>query len=101
MTYRMATMEYYYYTDSDLAKMTSEDKKAAKRYLIEKMDLDEGVDFGSDMTKASAQKLMDQEMNELRNDISNTYTLTEDNTGENKHIVKDPEFAAGKRITLK
>lgn len=101
MTYRMATMEYYYYTDSDLAKMTSEDKKAAKRYLIERMDLDEGVDFGSDMTKASAQKLMDQEMNELRNDISNTYTLTEDNTGENKHIVKDPEFAAGKRITLK
>lgn len=101
MTYKLETKEYYYYPDSELEKMSTDEKKAAKKFLIDVKELDEGVDFASDMTKASAQKLMDKEMNELRNDISNTYTLTEDNTGENKHIVKDPEFAAGKRITLK
>ena len=53
------------------------------------------------MTKGSAQKLADQEMKEMKNEISNTYTLTEDNTGDHKHIVMDPEFAQGKKITLK
>ena len=37
----------------------------------------------------------------MKNDISNTYTLTEDNTEDNKHIVMDPEFAKGVKITLK
>lgn len=101
MTYKLETMEYYYYPDSQLEKMSADDKKKAKRYLTDELELDEGVDFASDMTKASAQKLMNQEMKTMKNDISNTYTLTENNTGENKHIVVDPEYAKGKRITLK
>ncbi len=100
MTYKLESMEYYYYPDSQLAKMSADEKKAAKRYLINELELDEGVDFASDMTKESAKKLMNKEMSEMRNDISNTYTLTEDNTGEHKHIIKDPEYANGKRITL-
>lgn len=100
MTYRLSTMEYFYYPDSQLEKMTTEEKKEAKEFLIEEMELEEGVDFASDMTKASAKQLMNQEMKELKDDISNTYTLTEDNTGENKHIVVDPEFAKGVNITL-
>lgn len=100
MTYKLETMEYYYYPDSQLAKMSADEKKAAKRYLINELELDEGVDFASDMTKESAKKLMNKEMSEMRNDISNTYTLTEDNTGEHKHIVKDPEYANGKKIML-
>ena len=101
MTYKLETMEYYYYPDSQLAKMSADDKKKAKRYLLDEMELDEGVDFAPDMTKESAKKLMDREMADRKKDISNTYTLTEDNTGDNKHIVKDPEFSGGKRITLK
>lgn len=101
MTYKLETMEYYYYPDSQLAKMSADDKKKAKRYLLDEMELDEGVDFAPDMTKESAKKLMDREMVDMKKDISNTYTLTEDNTGEHRHIVKDPEYANGKRITLK
>lgn len=101
MTYKLETMEYYYYPDSQLEQMSADEKKAAKKFLTDEMELDEGVDFATDMTKASAQKLVNQEMKDLKNDISNTYTLTENSTGDNKHIVLDPEFAAGKKITLK
>lgn len=101
MTYRLQSMDYYYYTDEQLKKMTAEQKKQAKKVFTDELELDEGVDFASDLTKASAKKLMDQEMKSLKNDISNTYTLTEDNTGTNKDIILDPEFAKGVRITLK
>lgn len=100
MTYKLETAEYYYYPDSQLKKMSDAEKKEAKKFLTDVMELDEGVDFASDMTKASAQKMVDQEMKSLKEEISNTYTLTEDNTGDNQHIVVDPEFAAGKQITL-
>lgn len=101
MTYRLQSQDYYYYPDSELKDMSADDKKAAKKHLTDDLDLDEGIDFASDLTKASAQKLMNQEMKELKNDISNTYTLTENNTGDNKHIIMDPEFAKGVKITLK
>lgn len=101
MTYKMESTKYYYYPDSELEKMSEDDKKAAKKYLTDVKELDEGVEFASDMTKASAQKMMNQEMKDLKDDISNTYTLTENSTGDNKHIVLDPEYAAGKKITLK
>lgn len=100
MTYKLETKEYYYYPDSQLEKMSDDTKKAAKKYLTDDLELDEGVDFAPDMTKASAQKMVNEEMAVLKNDISNTYTLTENNTGDNKHIIVDPEYAAGKKITL-
>ena len=100
MTYKLETMEYYYYPDSELEKMSADEKKKAKKYLTDELELDEGVDFASDMTKESARKLMNQEMKELKSDISNTYTLTEDNTGDNKDIILDPNFAKGVKITL-
>jgi hypothetical protein len=101
MTYKLVTADYYYYPDSQLEAMSADDKKAAKKYLTDDLELDEGVDFASDMTKESAKKLMNQEMKDMKNDISNTYTLTEDNTGENKNIIVDPTFAKGVKITLK
>lgn len=100
MTYRLASMGYYYYTDAELAKMTAEEKKAAKKYLTDEMDLDAGVDFGTNMTKAEADALANKEISDLKNEISNTYTLTENNTGDNKNIILDPEFAKGVNITL-
>ena len=101
MTYKLSTMHYYYYADNELAAMSADEKKAAKKFLTDDMDLDEGVDFASDMTKESAEKLMNKEMKEMKNDIENTYTLTEDNTGDNKNLIVDPEFAKGVKITLK
>ena len=65
MTYRLQTMDYYYYTDSDLADMDSDAKKAAKKFLTDDLELDEGIDFPSDLTKASAQKMAAQEIKDL------------------------------------
>lgn len=100
MTYRLQSTEYYYFKDSDLAAMSADEKKKAKAYLTDELELDEGVDFSSGMTKAGAEKLAKQEIKDKKGEISNTYTLTEDNTGDNKDIVLDPEFAGGVKITL-
>lgn len=100
MTYRLQSMEYYYYTDAQLAKMTASEKKLAKQVFTNDLELDEGVEFASDLTKASAEKLMKNEMQQMKDEISNTYTLTEDNTGDNQDIVVDPVFAQGVEITL-
>ena len=75
MTYRLQTMDYYYFSDSDLADMDSDAKKAAKKILTDDLELDEGIDFPSDLTKASAQKMAAQEIKDLMDNISNTYTL--------------------------
>lgn len=100
MTYRLQSTEYYYFKDSDLNAMSADEKKKAKAYLTDELELDEGVDFASNMTKAGAEKLAKQEIKDKKGEISNTYTLTEDNTGDNKDIILDPEFAKGVKITL-
>ena len=100
MTYRLQSMDYYYYSDDQLAEMSADDKKVAKKFLTDSMELDEGVDFPSDMTKESAQKMAAQEIKDLMDNISNTYTLTENNTGDNKHLIVDPTYANGVKITL-
>ena len=35
MTYKLETMEYWYYPDSQLSEMSAEDKKAAKKFLTD------------------------------------------------------------------
>ena len=100
MTYRLQTQDFYYFPDTELAAMDADAKKAAKKFLTDEMELDEGVDFPADMTKASAEKMVEKEISEMLNDISNTYTLTENNTGDNKHLIVDPTYANGVRITL-
>lgn len=100
MTYRLQTMDYYYFTDEELALMSADDKKAAKKFLTDDLELDEGIDFPSDLKKSSAEKMAEQEIKDLMDNISNTYTLTEDNTGENKDIIVDPAYAKGVKITL-
>ncbi len=101
MTYRMQSESYFYYKDSDLKKMTDDEKKAAKKYLIEEEELDEGKDFGKNMTQSEAEALAKKELKNMKDDISNTYTLIEDNTGDNKNLLVDPEYAKGKKITVK
>ena len=100
MTYYIYTEEYVYYPDDELKKMSAEEKKAAKKVLTDDYELDEGVDFGKNMTKAEAEKLMNDDLNAIKESISNSYTLTENSTGENKNIVLDPVYAKGVDITL-
>jgi LPXTG-motif cell wall-anchored protein len=100
MTYKLQSTEYYYIKDSDLDAMSAEEKKTAKEYLTDRLELEEGVDFASGMTKAGAEKLAKQELKDQKEEISNTYTLTEDNTGDNQDIILDSEFAKGVTITL-
>lgn len=100
MTYRLQSFDYSYYPDDELAAMSADDKKAAKKFLTDEMELEECIDFPSDMTKASAEKMAAQEIKDLMDNISNTYTLTENNTGDNKHLIVDPTYANGVRITL-
>ena len=52
--------------------MDSDAKKAAKKILTDDLELDEGIDFPSDLTKASAQKMAAQEIKDLMDNISNT-----------------------------
>lgn len=47
-----------YFPDDQLKAMSAEEKKAAKKVLTDDYELDEGVDFGKNMTKAEAEKLM-------------------------------------------
>jgi LPXTG-motif cell wall-anchored protein len=100
MTYKLQTTEYYYFSDANLEAMSAAEKKAAKAYFTDTLELEEGVDFASGMTKAGAEKLAKQELNDQKGAISNTYTLTEDNTGDNQDILLDAEFAKGVTITL-
>ena len=71
MTYYIYTEEYAYYPDDELKKMSAEEKKAAKRVLTDDYELDEGVDFGKNMTKAEAEKLMNDDLNAIKESISN------------------------------
>lgn len=100
MTYWLQSQEYAYYPDSELAKMDSDEKKAAKKYLTDDLDLTEGVDFASDMSKTGADQMIADELMQMKNHISNSYTLTEDNVGANKHLIVDPTYAKGVNITL-
>ena len=100
MTYYISTQDYMYFLDDQLKAMSAEEKKAAKKVLTDDYELDEGVDFGKNMTKAEAEKLMNDDLNAIKESISNSYTLTENSTGENKNIVLDPVYAKGVDITL-
>lgn len=100
MNYKIFSLPFYYYNDEQLMLMSDNDKKEAKKFLTDTLDLDEGIDFGADMSKASAQALLEADIASVSAAISNTYVLTEDNTGSNTSVVMDPTFAQGVPITL-
>ncbi len=101
MTYYLQSYnEVYYYTDADLAAMSSDEKKAAKKYLKEDLELDEGIDFGSGMTKDEAEEIAYHQLTEQINNISNGYTLTETDTSAQPNVIADPEFANGFNFSL-
>lgn len=100
MTYKLYASEKVYYTDNALSKMDDAEFKAAKAALKDE-GYKEGKDYGKNLTKEEAEELASDEIKKEFAKISNTYTLTEDNVGKNTHIILDPEYAKGKKITLK
>lgn len=100
MTYRLYTMKYYYFDDADLKDMSKEKKAEMKKYFTDTLELDEGVEFASDLSKASAEELMNTEIETRWAAISNSYTLTEDNTGSYTNLVIDPQYANGYDFTI-
>lgn len=101
MTYYLQSYnEVYYYTDEDLKDMSADDKKAAKKHLKEDLELEEGVDFGSGMTKNEAQEIANYQVAEQLKVINNAYTLTETDTSAQPAVVADPTFANGYAFTL-
>ncbi len=101
MTYYLQSYnEVYYYTDSELANMTDEEKKAAKKVLTDELELDQGIDFGKNMTKAEAEVLAQKQIDEQIKSINNGYTLTEIDTSAHPEVIKDPNYANGFNFKL-
>ena len=92
--YQLQSEDYYYYNDSDLKDMDSNDKKEAKERLNKL-----GYSYASDLTKSGAEKLASKNLEKQFKDISNKYVITEVSTNDDD-ILLDSEFAKGKTITL-
>ncbi|MCR5836377.1 MAG: hypothetical protein K6G88_07715 [Lachnospiraceae bacterium] len=71
-TYKLQAKKYYYIADNDLEKMTGDDKKKLKADWDDK-----GYSYASDLTKASAEKLANADINSQIDKISNTYVIEE------------------------
>lgn len=94
LTYRLQSDEYYYIEDSSLAKMDAKVKNAKKSEWDEA-----GIKYADDLSKEGAQALMEEDVSNQLHSISDTYTITEVNSG-NPNIIVNPDYKNGKTITL-
>ena len=88
-TYRIQSETYYFYTDTELAGMTANQKKTAEA----EMD-DQGQLHGSGMTQDAAQAKMEKNLQDKLDKVNNQYIIKELNSG-NPNIIVDPELAKG------
>lgn len=93
-TYKLESQEYYYFSDSDLAKM-SDLQKAAQVQKLEK----NGCRYHETLTESGAKDLAQKDIEDQIKEIDNTYTLTELDSGR-KDLVIPNEYRSGKRICL-
>ncbi|MCR5836986.1 MAG: hypothetical protein K6G88_10815 [Lachnospiraceae bacterium] len=82
-TYELISKTYYYVLAEDLANMSSDDKKAIK----ERLD-DNGYKYASDLTKASAEKLIQKDFDDQMNAINNQYVIEEVSSGNDNILSK-------------
>lgn len=94
LTYRLQSDEYYYIEDSSLAAMDAKAKNAKKSEWDEA-----GIKYASDLSKEGAKNLMEKDVSDQLHSISDTYTITEVNSG-NSNIIVNPDYKNGKTITL-
>lgn len=92
--YQIQSKNYGYVKASDLADMTSDDKKEVK----EKMD-EKNINYSSDLTKSGAEKLVKADLDAQMKKISNQYAVKEVGAGSDDMLVNS-EYANGKIITI-
>ncbi len=95
LTYQLFTDDYFYIADSSLSGMSADAKKKKK----EEWDED-GKKYASDLSKEGAEALMEQEMVKQFEELDNTYTIRETDSG-NRNIVINPDYKNGKAIHIK
>ena len=93
-TYRIQSEDYYYYTDAELASMSSEAKKEAKENLKAN-----GYRYASDLSYAGAINLAEIDLQSQIVEISNEYIIKEEAV-DNKNLLINSEYKTGKKIVL-
>ena len=92
--YQLQSEDYFYYSNSDLEKMSSDDKKNAKEDLK-----DRGYKYASDLTKKGAEELAEKDLEKQLSEINNKYVLKEVDTN-NVNIIAEGTIASGMTITI-
>ena len=93
--YQLQSEDYFYYSNSDLEKMSSDDKKKAKDDLKNK-----GYKYASDLTKKGAEELAEKDLEKQFKEINNQYIVREVNTN-NDNIIATGSIVEGMTITIK
>lgn len=93
--YQLQSEDYFYYSNSDLEKMSSDDKKKAKEELK-----NSGLKYASDLTKKGAEELAEKDLEQQLKEINNQYIVREVNTN-NDNIIATGSIAQGMTITIK
>ena len=93
--YQLQSEDYFYYSNSDLEKMSYDDKKKAKDDLKNK-----GYKYASDLTKKGAEELAEKDLEKQLKEINNKYIVREVDTN-NDNIIATGSIAEGMTITIK
>ena len=88
-TYLLTSKKYYYVPDAQLDEMSASDKKAMK----DKLD-DKGYHYASDLSKSGAEKLINADLDDQMDDISNGYVL-EELSSNNGNIMSEFTVTSG------
>lgn len=88
-TYKIHTKSYAYVEKQILDEMSSDDKKKVK----DEMD-DQGYDYASNLTKDGAEKLIEKDLEDQMDDISNKYIIEEISSG-NDNIMSEFTLTSG------
>lgn len=93
-TYEISSKKYYYVPENELKDMTSDEKKSKKAELDDK-----GFNYASDLSKGGAEKLIDKDLSNQMDDISNNYIIEEASSG-NQNILSQFTVTSGeKKVT--
>ena len=93
-TYILNSKKYYYVSDDELSKMSSSEKKQMKDLLDDK-----GYNYAPDLSKASAEKLKEADLDDQMDDISNKYVIEEVNSGNDNILTSFVVYKGNNKIT--
>ena len=88
--YQLQSEDYYYYSDSDLAQMSKDDKTKAKEQLK-----NDGMKYAASLTKQDAEELAQKDLEQQLHEISNQYLIRETDTGNPNLIATGKSVSSG------